>query len=106
MGLIDRRDDPLSSNDTWVLIACAPRMTHRISKWVSNSTREQWRDKWTARLFNELVPHFRSSGCRIYTEVAKGPIVEITEELLRVGPAEIVDLRRPKESVKADDQPA
>ena len=21
----------------WVLVACAPRMTHRISKWVSHS---------------------------------------------------------------------
>src|SRR6476659_669829 len=24
----------------WVLVACAPRMTHRISKWVSHSARE------------------------------------------------------------------
>ena len=24
----------------WVLVACAPRMTRRISKWVSHSARE------------------------------------------------------------------
>jgi hypothetical protein len=30
----------------WVLVACAPRMTHRISKWVSHSARENWRAKW------------------------------------------------------------
>ena len=27
----------------WILVACAPRMTHRISKWVSHSARENWR---------------------------------------------------------------
>ncbi len=29
----------------WVLVACAPRMTHRVSKWVSHSARESWRNK-------------------------------------------------------------
>jgi len=34
----------------WVLVACAPRMTRRISKWVSHSARENWRAKWFAKV--------------------------------------------------------
>ena len=40
----------------WVLAACAPRMTSRISKWVSHSARENWRVKWFARLQETLAP--------------------------------------------------
>ena len=35
----------------WVLVACAPRMTRRISKWVSHSARENWRAQWAEKLF-------------------------------------------------------
>ena len=40
----------------WVLVACAPRMTHRISKWVSHSARENWRAKWADKLFAAALP--------------------------------------------------
>ena len=40
----------------WVLVACAPRMTHRISKWVSHSARESWRNKWADKLFAQIIP--------------------------------------------------
>ncbi|HZY15797.1 MAG TPA: hypothetical protein VFE74_04165, partial [Ramlibacter sp.] len=38
----------------WVLVACAPRMTHRVSKWVSHSARENWRVKWADKLFGQV----------------------------------------------------
>jgi hypothetical protein len=31
-------------------------MTHRISKWVSHSARENWRAKWADKLFAQVVP--------------------------------------------------
>ena len=40
----------------WVLVACAPRMTHRISKWVSHSARENWRAKWFAKVQEQMLP--------------------------------------------------
>ena len=40
----------------WVLVACAPRMTHRVSKWVSHSARESWRNKWADKLFAQIIP--------------------------------------------------
>ena len=44
----------------WVLVACAPRMTHRISKWVSHSARENWRTKWADKLFAQMLPVLRA----------------------------------------------
>ena len=45
----------------WVLVACAPRMTQRISKWVSHSARENWRAKWADKLFTQVVPQYLAS---------------------------------------------
>ena len=52
---------PLVANEPahqrhWVLVACAPRMTHRVSKWVSHSARESWRNKWADKLFAQIIP--------------------------------------------------
>lgn len=89
----------------WVLVACAPRMTHRISKWVSHSARENWRAKWADKLFAQMLPLLGASpGSVVTTVVAKGPLAELTEQLHGT-PAgqtrqpthvQVVDARRPK----------
>ena len=82
----------------WVLVACAPRMTHRISKWVSHSARESWRNKWADKLFAQILPALRAPASNVTTVVAKGPLVELTEQLQAAAPraAQVVDARRPK----------
>ncbi len=82
----------------WVLVACAPRMTHRISKWVSHSARENWRTKWADKLFAQLVPLLPSASASVTTVVAKGPLVELTDQLqaAEAAPAQVLDARRPK----------
>lgn len=82
----------------WVLVACAPRMTHRISKWVSHSARENWRAKWADKLFAQILPALRAPASSVTTVVAKGPLVELTEQLQAAQPsaAQVVDARRPK----------
>ena len=102
---------PLLSRDTagdtlWVLVACAPRMTHRISKWVSHRARENWRDKWADKLFAQILPLFPSPSVRVTTVLAKGPLAEITDELhaAGAGPAQVVDARRPR--AESPDVPA
>ena len=94
---------PLLARDTagdtlWVLVACAPRMTHRISKWVSHRARENWRDKWADKLFAQILPLFPSPSVKVTTVLAKGPLAEITDELHAAGasPAQVVDARRPR----------
>jgi hypothetical protein len=81
----------------WVLVACAPRMTHRISKWVSHSARENWRAKWADKLFGEVVPQLRDRGDAVTPVLAKGPLPELTRALMAEhGQMDVVDARRPK----------
>lgn len=81
----------------WVLVACAPRMTHRISKWVSHSARENWRAKWAGRLFDQVVPPLQARGDAVTPVLARGPLPELTRLLMAEhGPARILDVRRPR----------
>jgi hypothetical protein len=80
----------------FVLVACAPRMTRRIGKWLSHSARENWRDKWCEKLFSQFVPMIRRED-HVFCEVATGPLPEYTQMLLKdLGSAQVLDARRPK----------
>ncbi|NML16241.1 hypothetical protein [Azohydromonas caseinilytica] len=71
---------PLSGPGThWVLVGCAPKLTHRVSKWVSHSSREQWRTRWAAQLFAELRPQLPAG--RIDTLLARQPLSEVAQQL-------------------------
>ena len=81
----------------WVLVACAPRMTHRISKWVSHSSRENWRAKWADKLFDQVVPDLRARGDAVTPVLARGPLPELTRSLMAEhGTERVLDVRRPK----------
>lgn len=81
----------------WVLVACAPRMTHRISKWVSHSARENWRAKWADKLFDQIVPALQQGGDTVTTVLAKGPLPELTRKLTaEYSTSRVLDARRPK----------
>ena len=84
----------------WVLVACAPRMTHRISKWVSHSARENWRGKWFAKVQEQLLPLLQTHGSMVTPVLAKGPLTDLTKRLkLEHGTARVIDARRPKVGV-------
>lgn len=91
------RDSGLET--TVVLVACAPRLTHRIGKWLTHSSREQWRAKWSQQLFAELQPAW-GDGTRVHVQtlVAKGPLNSLLSRLrLRWGSElEVLDARRPR----------
>jgi len=81
----------------WIVVACAPRMTHRISKWVSHSARENWRAKWADKFFGTLVPFLTAKGDTAVPVLAQGPLAPLTERLLAEHPgARVLDMRRPK----------
>jgi hypothetical protein len=80
----------------WLLVACAPRMTHRISKWVSHSARENWRAKWADKLFAQVVPPLQERGDTVTPILAKGPLPELTRALVAEhGDTRVIDARRP-----------
>lgn len=81
----------------WVLVACAPRMAQRISKWVTHSARESWRGKWAEKLFRQIAPALGARGHRVTTVVARGPLPELTSLLMaQHAPSRVVDARRPR----------
>lgn len=82
----------------WLLVACAPRMTHRISKWVSHSARENWRVKWADKLFEQVIPPLEARGDEVTPILARGPLPELTRNLMAEhGTARVLDVRRPKQ---------
>ena len=82
----------------WLLVACAPRMTHRISKWVSHSARENWRAKWADKLFGQVVPTLQARGDTVTAILARGPLPELTRSLMAEhGTERVLDVRRPKQ---------
>lgn len=94
---------PDSRATHWVLVACAPRMTHRISKWVSHSARESWRAKWADKLFAQVTPWLGARNAQISTVLAKTPLPELLEQLhaKHGAQAQLVDARRPKQENQA-----
>lgn len=81
----------------WVLVACPPRMAHHVSKWLTHSARRTWREKWSAALFERVEPQLRRRGHETVRVIAKGPLPELTHELVRRHAAvHVLDARRPK----------
>lgn len=82
----------------WVVVACAPRITHRVSKWVSNRARENWRNKWAQKLFDGMLPGLQTAQRQVTPVLARGPLSELLETLeAEHGRSQVVDLRRPKQ---------
>lgn len=81
----------------WILVACPPRMTRHISKWVNHSARENWRGKWAEKLFARITPDLVAQGDQFTTVLARTSLLELTQELLaQHGVARVLDARRPK----------
>jgi hypothetical protein len=91
---------PMLSTTTptrWVLVACAPRMSRRIGKWLSQGAREHWRNKWCNTLFSQITPTLQCNHAVLEYVVANGPLPALTQQLrARFGMARVVDARRPK----------
>ncbi|WPB56863.1 hypothetical protein [Xylophilus sp. GOD-11R] len=95
--MVASRRGPDAPAGCWIVVACAPRMTHRISKWVSHSARENWRAKWADKFFGALLPWLTSKGDTAMPVLAQGPLAPLTEKLLGEHPgARVLDMRRPK----------
>ncbi len=78
----------------WIVVACPPRLTRHISKWLTYSARLQWREKWSANVFTDLRPLLCGRGGQMKTLTAEGSLVEMTDRLLKThGVARVLDAR-------------
>ena len=82
----------------WILVGCAPRITHRVSRFVSNRARENWRTKWAERLFQDYGAFFAAQGVKLTTVLAREPLPQVLKALQAEHgeTAQIMDMRRPK----------
>ncbi|WP_332777971.1 hypothetical protein [Polaromonas sp.] len=81
----------------WIVVGCPPRVTHHASKWVTNSARESWRGKWAEKVFEQIVPTLQAQGDTVITRLARSPLCELTDSLIKEhGAARVLDARRPK----------
>ena len=81
----------------WLLVACAPRVSRHVSKWVSHSAREGWRADWAQKTFARLTPLLAQQGDQVNTQVGQTDLVHQTGQLLQQhGQARVLDARRPK----------
>ena len=81
----------------WVVVACPPRITHHVSKFVSHSAREHWRTKWFDTLCAELAPWLQQRGDRITPVLAKEKLMDLSARLMAEhGATRVLDARRPK----------
>ena len=93
MRLVDSASGPAR----WIVVGCAPRVTHRVSKWVTHSARESWRDKWAEKVFAQLQPLLQQDGDTVVTLLAQSALPVQTEALIgQYGCARVLDARRPK----------
>jgi len=82
----------------WVLVACPPVLTRHIGRWVSQSARRQWRERWAAELFAGLAPDLKlPAGSALETLVASRPLVDVSARLLQRWPQlRLLDARAPR----------
>ena len=81
----------------WIVVACAPRLTRRVSKRLPHGARASWRADWAEQLFSRLRPVLASHGDIVCTEIAGPRLCGQTQDLLReFGRARVLDARRPK----------
>ncbi len=88
----------------WIVVSCAPRLTHRIGRWTSHASRENWRERWAAALRQQLQPVFGDTADCQWT-LAKGPLDRLARQLrVREGSGlRLLDARRPKVGTPADE---
>jgi hypothetical protein len=81
----------------WIVVGCAPRVTHHVSKWVTHSARQSWRGKWADKVFSQLTPLLQQGGDSVLTQLAEAQLCGQTEALVKTyGAARVLDARRPR----------
>jgi hypothetical protein len=81
----------------WIVVGCAPRVTHHVSKWVTHSARQSWRGKWADKVFSQLTPLLQQDGDSVLTQLAENHLCGQTEALVKTyGVARVLDARRPR----------
>ena len=89
--------DNSGSSTRWIVVGCAPHLTHDASKWVSHDALKSWQGEWADKVFAQLVPLLQQESNTVVTRLAQTDLSSQTESLIKeYGEARVLDARRPK----------
>jgi hypothetical protein len=86
----------------WVLVGCAPRITRRVSKWVTKGARHSWQLAWADKVFAKVLPSLQQPGNtndEVITQLVPSwqSLCDLTQSLTQqYGSSRVLDARRPK----------
>ena len=81
----------------WIVVACAPHLSHDAGKWVSPGALQSWRGEWADKVFAQLEPLLRQEGNTVITRLAETVLTDQSASLIKeFGEARVLDARRPK----------
>ena len=83
------------------MVGCAPRITRRISKWVTQSARHSWQTAWADKVFAQVLPSLQQgrTGDAVITHLApsRQSLCDLTHSFTQqYGSSRVLDARRPK----------
>jgi len=65
-----------------ILVACAPRLSRHIGRWLNQASRDQYRQRWARELFSELQPLWsKAPRGSIETMTLQGPLQPLAQRL-------------------------
>ena len=65
-----------------VLVACAPKLSRHVGRFVSHAGREQFRQRWARDLFTELQPLWsKAPRGTVETMIAQAPLEVIVQRM-------------------------
>lgn len=81
----------------WVVLACPPRLTRHIGRWVNQASRKAWRERWLQEVRQRLNAQCLQEGDVLRVQVLEGGLQARVACLLKAHPtACLLDARRPR----------
>lgn len=80
----------------WIVVAYPPTLSRHIGRWVSQSAREQWRQRWAADCFAQIEADLKANPRNKFEKIlATRPPIEMAGRLeARLGSLRLLDARR------------
>lgn len=76
-----------------IVVACAPKLTRHVGRWLNNAAREQYRQRWSRELFSELQPLWaKAPRGTVETLAVHGPLEAMAQGLRQKIGADLVPI--------------
>lgn len=79
----------------WVLLACPPRLSRHLGRWLSQPAKKRWRQLWSEQALREVKTRLQKNGDAFEIRVVRQPQLALEHDLRReFSGVRIIDARR------------